>query len=122
MQHEDNGLPLYGIDDMATLLNTVVAGIRTGDNGDDRVYSLPEVAERTGFSLKQLMTDCQRGLVEHTHRGRFRGMTSRQIALLVSRHRRGGDLREKVTAVDAREAARQATLATSRGRTRRAAA
>jgi hypothetical protein len=33
----EQSAPTYTLDEVAVLLNTVVAGIRTGDNGDDRV-------------------------------------------------------------------------------------
>lgn len=82
----------YTLDEVSRLMSTLIDGIRTGDNGDDRVYSLPEVSDRTGFALRQLREDCRADLVEHVHRGDFRGMTSRQIAILVARHSSGGDL------------------------------
>lgn len=115
--------PKYTVDDMAQLLNTVVAGIRTGDEGDDVVYTLEEVAARTKFSLIELQRDCRSGLIEHTHRGRLRGMTSRQIALLVHRHRDGGDLAKAPTPANEYEAALQESRKALRsGRRRRGAA
>lgn len=106
----------FTIDEVAALLNTVVTGIRTGGNGDDLVYSLPQVADRTGFALSTLEEDCRRGAVEHTHRGRTVGMTSRQIAMLVSQHARGGEAPPPV-AVDEFEQAR--TMSRQSGARRR---
>lgn len=96
----------YTLGEVAELLNTVVAGIRTGGSGDDRVYSLPEVSERTGFAVTSLEEDCRRGTIEHTKRGRTVGMTSRQIAMLVTQYARGGGASAPVV-VDALDQARQ---------------
>ena len=78
----------FTLNEVAALLNTVVSGIRAGGSADDRVFSLPEVAERTGFALRSLELECRRDQIPHTRRGRSLGMTSRQIALLVNRHAR----------------------------------
>ncbi len=79
----------YTLDQVSALLNTVVAGIRSGDNGDDRVYPLTVVAERTGWALSTIEEECRNGTLEHTGKGRAVGMTSRQIALAVAKYRRG---------------------------------
>lgn len=111
----------YTLDDVAQLLHVVVNGIRTGDNGDDRVYSLAEVAERTGFAERQLTLDCRAGRVEHTKRGGFRGMTSRQISILVGRHAEGGDLAHRVKRTDAENGLAQALEMTRQSGAKRAA-
>jgi len=51
-----------------------------------RLFTLKEVAERTGFSLRTLERDCRAGRVVHVHRGRDRMMTSAQIQMLVDQH------------------------------------
>lgn len=113
----------FTLDQVAQLLNTVVAGIRTGDQGDDLVYSLPEVHERTGFALSTLEDDCKSGTIEHTRRGRTIGLTSRQIAILVTRHRSGGDLAHRGTSsTDPFRAVREATLKSGAKRGRNYAA
>ncbi|WP_250029676.1 hypothetical protein [Paractinoplanes maris] len=110
----------YTIDELAQMLQVVVNGIRTGDNGDDRVYSLTEVAARTGFAERQLTLDCRAGLIEHTRRGSFRGMTSRQIAILVGRHAEGGDLAHRVKRTAAESGLAQALEMTRQSGAKRA--
>lgn len=80
------------LNEAARLLHEATNELRGVGHGDGVVYSLPEVAERTGFALRQLTLDCRAGILEHTKRGDFRGMTPRQLELLVSRHAEGGDL------------------------------
>jgi hypothetical protein len=99
----------YTLDEVSRLMSTLIDGIRTGETGDDRVYSLPEVSNRTGFALRQLREDCRADLVEHVHRGDFRGMTSRQIAILVARHSSGGDLASRTSPRGALAAALEMT-------------
>ena len=107
------------LDEVNALVQTLVAGIRSGSNGDDRVFTLPEVAERTGFALDTLEHDCRAGVYEHTRKGRRIGMTSRQIALMVHRHATGGDLAQRPTPGDELAQVRESTLrsgANRRGR------
>ena len=79
----------YTVDQVQSLLNLVVEGLRVGV--EDRVYTLEEVAARTGWALSTLEDDCRRGRVQHTKRGRSLGMTSRQIAAEAQRHVAGRD-------------------------------
>lgn len=51
-----------------------------------RLFTLAEVAERTGFNLLGLARDCRAGRVEHVHRGRDRLMTAEQVEKLVMAH------------------------------------
>lgn len=97
----------FTLEEVSQLLNTVVLGIRTGEDAEDRLYSLEEVAERTGFAVRGLEDDCRSGLIEHTKRGRSLRMTSRQIGLLVKRHATGGDL-NKTASSRIRSGARRA--------------
>lgn len=77
-------------DDVTRLISTVLNGIRTGATINDRVYTLEEVAERTHFSLRSLELGCRNGSIQHTRRGKFRGMTPQQIAVLLDQHTTGG--------------------------------
>jgi hypothetical protein len=78
--------PTYTVDDVTRLLDAVVSGIRVG-GVDDTLYTLPEVAERTKVALRTLEEDCLAGRVEHTLKGRTRGMTPTQVALMLRQHR-----------------------------------
>ena len=110
---------LYTRDELAAIITTVVAGIRTGDNGDDRVYPLHVVAERTGWALTTLEEETRAGTLEHTGKGRAVGMTSRQIALAVAKYRRGKtDLTPQQTEEDELAQVRQATRSGAAGRKR----
>jgi hypothetical protein len=84
--------------------------------GQKLVYSLPEVAELTGFPLRSLQRQCRAGKVEHIHYGRYRGMTAEQIRKLVADHFSGerattssdlDEAREFVLKLAAREAAKR---------------
>ncbi len=110
---------VYTLDAVTALLNTVVAGIRAGDSGDDRVYPLTVVAERTGWALSTLEEECRNGTLEHTGKGRSVGMTSRQIALAVAKHRRGKtDLTPEQVDENALAQVRHSTRAGSANRAR----
>lgn len=113
----------YTIAELAEALRFVVDGMRSGEIGEDRVYNLHEVAERTGFAHRQLVLDCRANLLEHVHRGDFRGMTSRQITLLVKRHAQGGDLahRAKHPSADLESGRAQALAMTRESGAKRAA-
>lgn len=54
-----------------------------------RVYSLEEVAEMTGISLRRIELACRGDELEHVHDGAARGMTLAQIDLLVASRTRG---------------------------------
>jgi hypothetical protein len=88
----------FTLDEVATLLNTVMSGIRQG-GVDDRVYSLEEVAARTHWSLETLKDDCIAGRINHTRRGRQRGMSSSQIAEAILQHTTGASFDDKLTAL-----------------------
>lgn len=51
-----------------------------------RLFTLQEVAERTGFALRTLQRDCRASRVAHVHRGRDRLMTEQQVQELIDRH------------------------------------
>lgn len=100
----------YTLDEVSRLLNTVVAGIRTGDDSDDRVYSLEEVHERTGFPISRMEAEIRSGVLEHTRYGRTIGLTSRQIALLVTRCRTKGTANADPTEEDEFTQVRKSSL------------
>lgn len=56
------------------------------DNAFPRLFTLREVAERTGFAFRTLQRDCRAGRVTHVHRGRDRLMTEQQIQDLIDKH------------------------------------
>lgn len=56
---------------------------------NSRVYPLQDVADMTGFAFRSLQRKCRAGELEHVHEGHFRGMTLRQIDLLVATRTRG---------------------------------
>lgn len=56
---------------------------------NSRVYSLEQVAEMTGLSLRAIQLACRASEVEHVHHGKTRGMTLRQIDLLVAHNTNG---------------------------------
>jgi hypothetical protein len=93
----------YSASDVALILSTVME--RQGTLGEDlRVYTLKEVAELTHFSHRVLEHLCRQDVIEHVRLGRKRGMTARQIGVLILRFSQGGDdladLREPGTAQD----------------------
>lgn len=47
------------------------------------LYTLQEVAERTGFALRTLQRDARAGKIAHLHRGRARLMTEEHIQELI---------------------------------------
>lgn len=63
---------------------------------NSRVYSLKEVAEMTGFAERSLELKCRAGSIKHTREGRRRGLTMRQIELLVKSCETGGDDSEPI--------------------------
>lgn len=75
---------------------------------NSRVYSLDEVAEMTGFSLRSLERKCRQGKLKHIHEGRKRGMTLRQIDLLVECFETG--VTDTSSGFDELEEARRQTL------------
>ena len=91
-----------------------------------RTYSLEQVAEMTGFSLRKLQIGCRRDTIEHTSPGKEHRMTLDQIALLVAAHRRGTTQGLGTSETDEMEDARQQSLRTAAkrrpSRTRQAAA
>jgi hypothetical protein len=89
--------PTITFDDAARLLSIALERYITTDAGE-RVFPLREVAAMTGMSHRALLDDCRADRLEHVHRGDLRGMTRRQIALLVARYSRGGDLAAPSTA------------------------
>jgi hypothetical protein len=110
------------------LFATVIAGIRIGNTHEDRVYSLQEVHERTGWALRELKEDCRLHRIEHTRRGRAIGMTSSQIAKEILRGRTGGnavtagtEAAEADALAQVREASRAAQNRSPRRRQRPAA-
>lgn len=89
---------------------------------NSRVYSLEQVAEMTGFSLRALQKKCRAGTVKHVHDGRNRGMTLRQIDLLVNCFETGETDQSSATSLDDVEEARILSRQASRpSRGRRAA-
>lgn len=56
------------------------------DDWGERIYTMREVAGRTGFALTGLVEDCKSGDIEHVRIGRTRFMTSRQVTELIRRH------------------------------------
>lgn len=99
--------PTFTQDDVARIL--AVALERYVSSASDRdVIPLAEVAKRTGMSHRAILDDCRADRLEHVHRGDLRGMTERQIAVLVQRYTRGGDLHVS-TAPTGLDAARAAT-------------
>lgn len=80
---------------------------------NSRLYTLEQVAEMTGFSLRALQRKCRAGTVKHVHDGRTRGMTLRHIDLLVESFETGETIRSAVE-VDEVEQARIASRRASR--------
>lgn len=68
--------------------NSQQGGTPTAEIDPDvpRLYTLKEVAERTGFSLRTLERDCRAGHLLHVHRGRDRLMTAAHIRALIDKH------------------------------------
>ncbi|WP_433731161.1 hypothetical protein ACQP2Y_21975 [Actinoplanes sp. CA-051413] len=91
----------FTLEEVGALLNTVVSGIRTG-SVEDRVFTLEEVAARTGWALDTLEEDCRAGRLQHTKRGRKRGMTSSQIADAIHQHTVGVPLADQIAALASR--------------------
>lgn len=77
-------LPIGAPNDLAKLLSAVLDQLAAEDH--TKVFTLAEVAEQTGMSLRQIEKDCRAGRVRHVHRGQLRGMTRAHIAELVERH------------------------------------
>jgi hypothetical protein len=70
--------------ELINLLHAALATIAVPDPVEEvRVYSFVEVADITGMSRDSLEQDCRAGRLEHTHRGRKRGMTLAQIRKLL---------------------------------------
>lgn len=55
----------------------------TADLSDLRLYTLAEVAEHTGLSLRHLTDGARARRFEHVHRGKARLMTAKQIRKLL---------------------------------------
>lgn len=85
----------FTLEEVGALLNTVVSGIRAG-SVDDRVFTLEEVAARTGWSVVTLKEDCRAGRLSHTKRGRSLGMTSSQINDAINRHTVGPAVADQI--------------------------
>lgn len=82
----------------------------TGD-AIPELFTLKEVAERTGFSLRTLQDDCRAGRVAHVHRGRDRLMTADQVRALIDQHTTAAAVTAPAApAVDERAAYREANL------------
>lgn len=89
---------------------------------NSRVYSLREVSEMTGFALRDLEIQCREGKIRHTAKGRTRGMTLRQIDLLVECFEVGETDPSLVRkADDLRDAIESSRMSGGRRATRRAA-
>jgi hypothetical protein len=100
------GSPTITLDEAARLLSIALERYVTTDAGE-RVFPLREVAEMTGMSHRALLDDCRADKLEHVHRGDLRGMTRRQVAILVGRYSRGGDLEAPGRKPDELDVARQ---------------
>jgi hypothetical protein len=77
-----------------------------------KLWTLEEVADRTGFALRTLQRDCRAGRIEHVHRGRDRLMTAAQVQKLIEQDTAAlkSPGVEALKAVDATRAAAQAML------------
>lgn len=113
--------PSIPLDEVARLLSIALERYVTSDAGE-RVFPLREVAQMTGMSYRALLDDCRADKLEHVHRGDLRGMTKRQIAILVGRYSRGGDLSTPEEATDALAEARRMSRASGARRSGRRAA
>lgn len=105
-------------DRIAVLLDEALSKLVRDETGA-RVYPLDVAADRLHMAERTLTVWCREGLVDHTHIGRFRGMTAKQIDALAARHERKGSGAPLPAVTDELSEARTATAkggAARRGR------
>ncbi len=73
------------------------------------LYSLTEIAELTGWSLRALKRDTRAGRIDHVRRGRAIAMTPEQVAQLIDAHTVTSATLDPLAAVRARVARRSGT-------------
>lgn len=93
---KDDSPPRFTLGQVGTLLEMVLNAVHTGGGVDDRTYPLGEVAERCHIAVSTLTSDCRADLIEHVQKGGCRSMTPTQVAKMLRKYSRGGELGHRI--------------------------
>lgn len=78
----------YSHTQLMAIINMVVSGNHPGGTIDDRIYTLDEIVERTGWAKSTLEEELRAGTYDYTGKGRSVGMTPTQLAQAIARFER----------------------------------
>lgn len=114
---------VYTNTQLLAIINMVVSGY-PGHSIDDRIYTLDEIVERTGWAKSTLEEELRAGTYDHTGKGRSIGMTPTQLARAIATFERKRKNAPGEVAVDelakVREASRSAQNRIRPGRRQKA--